>query len=188
MAGKEAARRSLISRRTAAPDAGTIATIQVRASLVAYEHIFPSRSATLTVADRTPVWREIIARARGRERVVLAEEAAESCGYAHFGPSRDLDQNPNVMGELYSIYVAPEHWRQGVGSKLLVCSMDMLACVGFDACTLWVLTANNPARRFYERHAWRLDGNEKHIDQEIMEVRYRTAGLGRGAANIGVKS
>lgn len=174
--------------RNAEPrDAGTIATIQVRASLVAYEHIFPSRSATLTVADRTPVWREIIARARGRERVVVAEQAAESCGYAHFWPSRDLDQNPTVMGELYSIYVAPERWRQGVGSKLLACSMDMLACAGFDACTLWVLTANDPARRFYERYGWQLDGNEKLIDQEVMEVRYRTADLGRGAANIGVK-
>jgi ribosomal protein S18 acetylase RimI-like enzyme len=123
------------------------------------------------------VWREIITTARGQQRVLVAEESMEICGYARFGPSLGSDQNAMTMGEVYSIYVAPERWRQHIGGKLLVESMKALGRAGFDACTLWVLVANDPARRFYERYRWRLEGAEKLADQEVMEVRYRMDGL-----------
>ena len=155
-------------------DASAIAAIQVNASLVAYKDIFSSPSAMLTVERRTPVWRQIITCARGQRRVLVAEDSMEICGYADFGPSRDRDQNVVTMGELYSIYVRPERWKQGIGGKLLLESMYMLAHVGFSACTLWVLADNSPARRFYERYGWRPDGVEKPVDAQVMEVRYRT--------------
>jgi ribosomal protein S18 acetylase RimI-like enzyme len=164
-------------------DAGAIATIQIQASLLAYKEIFSSPSSMLTVESRTPVWRAIISSAQGQHRVLVAEHSMEICGYAHFGPSRDSDQNAMTIGELYSIYVAPERWRQGVGGKLLFKSIDTLARAGFVACTLWVLAANYPARRFYERYGWRFEGTEKPAHQKVMEVRYRTDGLAAQAAS-----
>jgi GNAT superfamily N-acetyltransferase len=75
--------------------------------------------------------------------------------------------------ELYSIYVTPERWRHGVGSRLLIQSSKMLGDAGFASCTLWVLAQNGNARRFYERHGWRSDGTERSVDGPISEVRYR---------------
>jgi ribosomal protein S18 acetylase RimI-like enzyme len=112
-----------------------IATIQVHTSLLAYKGIFSSASSTLTVERRTPVWSEITGSTQGHHRVLVAQDSMGICGYVHFGPSRD-PTNATTAGELYSIYVAPDHWRQGIGGKLLVESMNALGGVGFDACTL----------------------------------------------------
>jgi ribosomal protein S18 acetylase RimI-like enzyme len=163
-------------RNAALRDACAIATIQVRASLIAYKGIFSSPSPTLTIERRRLVWRDIIATAHGQQRVLVAEQSDEICGYAHFGPTRDAGEDPMSTGELYSLYVAPERWRQGIGGRLLVDSMHTLGRGGFDACTLWVLALNDLARRFYQRHGWRFDGAKKPADQGVLEVRYRTEG------------
>ena len=48
---------------------------------------------------------------------------------------------------------------------------------GFSEVTLWVLHANQRARKFYEKFGFVLDGSEKEdnrwIDFVIREVRYR---------------
>ena len=46
----------------------------------------------------------------------------------------------------------------------------------FREAVLWVLDDNLRARRFYEKHGWRLDGASKHdvhLGVEVAEIRYR---------------
>ena len=167
----------LVIRNADVRDACAIATIQVRASLIAYKGIFSSSSPTLTIEGRRLVWRDIVATAHGQHCVLVAEQSDEICGYAHFGPTRDAGEDPMSTGELYSIYVAPERWRQGIGGRLLVESMHTLGRGGFDTCTLWVQAPNDLAPRFYQRYGWWFDGAKKPADHEVLEVRYRTYGL-----------
>ena len=161
--------------RTAAPeDARTIAVIQVEASRAAYGMHFPSSYFDgFTVANRTSAWSKMIANQSEREQIIVGEEERNVCGYAQFGRSRDLGAPRNV-GELYSLYVAPQHWRRGFGKVLLAASLQGLAHMQFDTATLWVLAANRPARAFYERFGWVADGAEKAAQSQMMEVRYRT--------------
>ena len=169
----------LTIRDAEARDARAIAAIQVNASRVAYAGIFSTAPATMTVENRIPVWQDFIAAAGSQQRLLVAEQSAETeiCGYAHFGPTRDLDQSASPSAELYSIYVTPERWRHGIGSGLLIRSTKMLGEAGFASCTLWVLAQNGNARRFYERHGWRSDGTERPVDGPIPEIRYRKEGL-----------
>jgi ribosomal protein S18 acetylase RimI-like enzyme len=162
----------LTIRDAEARDARAIAKIQVNASRVAYAGIFSTVSSTMTVESRIPVWQDFIAVAGGQQRLLVAEQSAEICGYAHFGPTRDRDQSASPA-ELYSIYVTPERWRHGIGSRLLIQSTKMLGEAGFASCTLWVLAQNGNARRFYARHGWRSDGTERPVDGQVSEVRYR---------------
>jgi GNAT superfamily N-acetyltransferase len=67
------------------------------------------------------------------------------------------------------LYVAAESLRQGYGSRLL-CK----AQASRDELALWTFEANIPARAFYDRHGFKVDGpatsdNEEHTPA----VRYR---------------
>ena len=46
-------------------------------------------------------------------------ELGEVLGLVNTGPSRDADGLSSTI-EIWAIYVAPEHWRRGVGSAVLM--------------------------------------------------------------------
>jgi GNAT superfamily N-acetyltransferase len=78
-------------------------------------------------------------------------------------------------GELRALYVDPEAWRTGVGRALIVDAERRLA-QHHGAATLWVLTANARARRFYEAAGWQPDGTarrDRDFGAVLDEVGYR---------------
>src|SRR5262245_22719567 len=115
--------------RSATPDdAGVIASVHVRAWQAAYAQILPEAFLTsLSIAERTRVWH-----ARLHERPVqtyVAEHAAQVIGWAVVGRSRDADA-PVTTGELWAIYVAPEHWGGGAGRALWSRGRERLEAIG----------------------------------------------------------
>lgn len=70
----------------------------------------------------------------------------ELVGLVSFGPSRTGEGC-----EIYSIYVRPDHWKSGIGSKLFAAACDKLAAAGYKKLILWTLAENIRARMFYER-------------------------------------
>jgi len=78
-------------------------------------------------------------------------------------------------GVLRALYVDPEAWGGGLGRALIVEAERRLA-EHHSAATLWVLTGNTRARRFYEAAGWRSDGSERHdrvLGAALDEVGYR---------------
>lgn len=105
----------------------------------------------------------------------LVATRGEVLGFSTFGPARDDDLKSHSCGEIYAIYVHPDAWSSGLGSALLVASLQALST--YDVVVLWVLEANLRARRFYERHGFRADGASKTISiggADLPEVRYAT--------------
>ncbi|MGH2534391.1 MAG: GNAT family N-acetyltransferase [Thermomicrobiales bacterium] len=66
-------------------------------------------------------------------------------GYATAGLNRE------GMGELFAIYVLPMWQGHGAGWRLWRAATKTLYTRGLTEMHLWVLTANDTARRFYER-------------------------------------
>jgi ribosomal protein S18 acetylase RimI-like enzyme len=99
-------------------------------------------------------------------------------GFAGLGPSHDEDAGEEA-GEVYAIYVHPDHWGQGLGGALWVQAVEALRTAGYRTLTLWVLEANGRARGFYEHMGCTLDpGARKVIDRQgtqLPVVRYRLA-------------
>jgi GNAT superfamily N-acetyltransferase len=52
------------------------------------------------------------------------------------------------------LHVLPEQWGHGIGSALHDGAIDPLAGGGYDTAWLWVLAANDRARRMYEHRGW----------------------------------
>jgi ribosomal protein S18 acetylase RimI-like enzyme len=97
------------------------------------------------------------------------------------GPGcRDTDLDNSKTGEIWGIYILPEYWRRGFGRHLCEQGQKLLASRKFETATLWVLEANEQARRFYEAMGFSPDGTTKQLPRGIplTTIRYRKP-LGR---------
>lgn len=165
-----------VTVRLAGPgDAEGIAGVHVRSWRAAYRGIVPDDVLDeLSIPRRAATWRERLSQPAEEERTLVAESGGAVVGFAAAGPSRDPFAKPDTA-ELYAIYVDPKGWGGGVGATLLDHATDELRRRGFNRMTLWVLAADQGARRFYESRGWRADGSTKPYlagSAELEEVRY----------------
>ena len=138
---------NIVVRRAELDDAKAIATVHVRAWQAAYQGIVPSAFLnSLSIEQREASWREILERRTSRTWV--AEGGGEVVGWISAGPSRDTDARATT-GEVWAVYVSPEHWRRGVGGRLWREAEADLTAARFTDVTLWVLKANASAIAFY---------------------------------------
>lgn len=163
--------------REATPaDAAAMAGIHVRGWRWAYRGLLPDAYLDgLSVKRWTGIREQRMRQARPEAAAWVASEDGAPVGFASAGPSRDLDAGPRT-GEVYAIYVEPELTGRGFGRVLLEHAVACLRARGFGPLTLWVLRANERARRFYEAAGWRTDGAAKVEDRDglvLDEVRYR---------------
>lgn len=167
-------------RRAVPADAPGVAVTHVASWRAGYAGLLPdSLLASLSVEERTASWTgHLDAASAGRSLVATCDDGTVS-GFATVGASRDDDATPGT-GELWALYTHPDAWRRGVGSALVGSAEAELRELGFVRATLWVLTGNERARRFYEAHGWRLEGTSRvdwRGDVRLDEVRYELADL-----------
>lgn len=75
--------------------------------------------------------------------------------------------------ELCQFYVEPFFQNMGIGQQLLNHFLGEARCAGKERVSLWVLKQNIPARRFYEKNGFYLDGQEKlNEGTTVWDVRY----------------
>ena len=108
-------------------------------------------------------------------QVGVVEIDDDVVGFCRFGPSKESDVPPATT-ELFALNVEPGHWRRGVGRLLTEQVLSELKSRGAGACTLWVLTDNARARRFYEALGFFEDGATRteaaDTEHPLHELRY----------------
>lgn len=167
----------LVIRPATSEDAAGIAAVHVGSWQAAYAGLLPDEFLSgLSIETREQFWASNLADTSRPHTVLAASAADEITGFAVFGPSRDEDATPET-GELSSIYLLPSEWGRGMGRALHEECVRGLSSQ-FEAATLWVLTTNTRARKFYERAGWVTDGRTKVETMSdgavtLEEVRYR---------------
>jgi ribosomal protein S18 acetylase RimI-like enzyme len=139
-------------------DAEATARVHVESWAAAYTLDGPTFQQRLDLYTRVPA-------------SFVAEVAGEIAGFVGVGPSRD----PDADGEVYTIYVHPQHWGSGVGRELIRAGEQRLRELGYARVVLWVLDGNERAQRFYESAGWTADGERRTLEflaQSVPEVRY----------------
>jgi ribosomal protein S18 acetylase RimI-like enzyme len=164
----------MIVRSARLEDALPIATIHVDAWRVAYRGIVPDEYLhALSIDQRHAGWRQILA---GGESVWVGEDGDKIVGWISAAQTRDVDAS-QWTGEIWAVYIAPDHWRQGAGRALCEAAEQELRRQGFTDVTLWVLKDNERALRFYESIGFVLDDCEDRIIERggkaLREVRMR---------------
>ncbi len=171
-------------RPAVAGDAPDLVDINVRAWREAYAGIIPADALdAIDVPTRLDRFERRLAEP-GDADVLVAHDGYRRLGYAHLGPYR-LEQGGDAVepevAELRAMYVDPLAWRRGVGSALMSAVLIRVAERGWSQVRLWVLEANQRARRFYERTGFAPDGTRAAyrvnrplgLVTELPEIRYR---------------
>ncbi|MDB5365760.1 MAG: hypothetical protein JWM77_1687 [Rhodospirillales bacterium] len=142
----------MIYLRAASPDdAAQIATIELDNYEHAYRgHGFDAWLDQQTIEKYVPWWRERLhALTPGVEMLVAMDGALTVLGFGRLGPARHGPADG--AGEFQKVYVARKAHRLGVGRTLMGAMAARLHHLGYQQARVWVLTSNQPARRFYEQ-------------------------------------
>jgi ribosomal protein S18 acetylase RimI-like enzyme len=144
-------------------DCDAIGRLHVAAWRETYPGLMPDRIIEkLQPRDRASQWRQGLERGEQGPIVLIAEADDHApAGFAAAGPARD-PASP-WEAEVYAVYVLQRYQREGFGTALLRELGGLLAARGRRQAGLWVLTANAPARSFYERMGGRII--HRRIDQ-----------------------
>lgn len=136
---------SIDIRRARSNDAVAIADVHEAAWRGAYAGIIPHGALNKMIGRRGPRW---WANAIRRSATVLVVElGGEVVGYATLGRNR-ARQLPQ-QGEIYELYLRPEHQGIGLGSRLFAAARAMLAEHGLKGLVVWALEDNAGALSFY---------------------------------------
>lgn len=149
---KQNTNKELVMIRDALPkDAKSIADVHVSSWQHAYANLMPAdflASLTATLPKREAYWAQAI---ESKDSDVLVSEVdGNVVGWISVGRCRDEDKPAAESGEVMAIYILAEYWGKGIGAKLWESGLNRLFDQGYKNITLWVLSANERAVRFYQ--------------------------------------
>jgi ribosomal protein S18 acetylase RimI-like enzyme len=147
-------------------DSRAIARIDVETWRATYAGVLPDRLLVdLSEHHRAETWSRFIQRWPG-DTLAALDERGTVLGFGSCGAQRE--SNLPFSGEVFTLYVAPDHQGQGVGRLLLLGLFQRLVRRGLYSAVVWVL-AENPARFFYERLGGHIAAR-RHIDMARCRV------------------
>ncbi len=159
-------------------DAGAIAEVHVATWRAAYPGMLPDRVLLGLSPEREGAyWRHAIATQGRAGFVQVAEgETGGIVGYGSAGPARA--SGLDFAGEVYTLYVTPDHQGRGLGRALLHAMFERLRRERRNSALIWVLAAN-PARYFYQAMGGELvaERRERHFGALLDEAAYGWADL-----------
>ncbi|WP_426219692.1 GNAT family N-acetyltransferase [Pseudomonas sp. DWRC2-2] len=165
-------------RKALPGDANAIAQVHIRSWQEAYRDLMPAeflKGLDATLARRESFWVRSIE--SGESDVWVAELDGKVIGWISVGASRDEEAAGANTGEVMAIYVLAKYWQTGVGLALWNAGLQFLMEQGYECLTLWVLSRNERAIRFYRRMGCVEDpGSERHLQRggvTLEEMRYR---------------
>jgi len=138
-------------RKARADEGPILAEVQERASVAALAHIFPP--------DQYPYPREAV---HARWAAAVAE--ADTGTLIALSYDEPVGAACVTFGWLEGLYVVPERWGTGLADAIHHQALLLVVGLGSVSCQLWVLEDNARARRFYERHGWRENGETRVVE------------------------
>jgi GNAT superfamily N-acetyltransferase len=174
----------MVELREATPtDAHAIATVHVVSWRAAYRGLIPDEVlAGLSVPDRERFWLDALTRPQPRSRTVLATTGPTVLGFASTGPPLNPEDSANpTLGDLYAIYLAPDVWGRGLGTRLHSAALHRLRGCGFTRAGLWLLDGNERTLHFYLREGW-TDTGRAQIDRGPNDIELHERRLDRTLA------
>lgn len=136
-------------RPATADDAAAIAALRVDSWRATYRGVMPDAYLdNMRAEESTAMWSQVLGANKPGISVHVAEAGNEIVGFAAgmlLSPEK-LDCN----AELTAIYIKPIAQRGGVGRRLVSLVTHQLQQSGAVSLLVWVISENQPARKFYE--------------------------------------
>lgn len=134
-------------------DAAAIAAVHATAWRETYAALLPAplRDGP-PEAERARRWLRLLAASDGRLTEVFAvRQDSAIVGFCAIAPQRAAPLAAQEWaGEVTALYLLGHAQRKGLGRMLLATAAHRMLDCGVSRASVWVLSANQPARRFYE--------------------------------------
>lgn len=153
-------------------DSRILGQIHSQSWKVAYKGIVPDEILNnITTEKRQKYFEKALTEGWEEDAIIYRDKKA--VGLICIGKCRDTDIEGSC-GEIWGIYLLPEYFSMGIGSKLINWGLDELRKRNYAKVTLWVLQNNSNARMFYEKIGFEHDGTVKEITigKTLNEYRY----------------
>ena len=148
-----------VAIRLAVPaDAPEMAEVGMRSWEAAYKDIIPADFIRQKNATRPEHFKKSITHENKYTYVI--QRGGKTVGIMHVAPSSDMDLDDSFY-ELHYIYLHPDYFRQGIGTKALDFAFDLARKLGKTAMSVWVLAENVNSIKFYEKCGFIADGSVK---------------------------
>ncbi len=162
-------------RRARLTDAEALARIHSESWRASYVGLLPESYLRNLGGPRLEArWRNRLAVPGECGRIRVAEERGRAIGFSQFGAASGDPSLTGFAGEISMLYLDPDETGRGIGGLLLDDSIRLLDEIGFHWVVIWVVSRNQRARAFYERHGLRADGATRwdHFDgQGVLVIR-----------------
>lgn len=163
-------------------DSTAIAQVHSATAHAAYAKLLPEDELrALAPSTRESKWREAIEFSDPQVQVAVAVDDAgqqQIVGFAAFDRSRD-PKTPASTGEVWSLFVLPEFWGQGIGVALWDAARDGLKDEECTHVTAWVPLRIERSIRFFELAGFKREMTTAKTTQlgsvKIEEVRMKRA-------------
>jgi GNAT superfamily N-acetyltransferase len=155
-------------------DALAVARVHVRSWQAAYRGLMPGEFLDQLKPEDRAARYDFATRDPAKPQTIVAVEGDDILGFVTTGPSRTGELAEH--GEMYALYLDPDHWGRGIGVALVKAGRVRLVELGFPKACLWVLEGNQRAEQFYVKDGWAADGERRKETIwgiEVDEVRYR---------------
>ncbi len=152
-----------ITIRLAVPaDAPDMAEIHMRSWKAAYKGIVPEEYIQRQNKKRPAMWQQIMARENTTKYVI--QKDGKTVGFVCVVATTQDDDTADDVCELEGIYLHPDYYRQGIGTKALEFAFDIAHGWNKSFMTLWVFSENINSIKFYETFGFVPDGKTKTLD------------------------
>jgi ribosomal protein S18 acetylase RimI-like enzyme len=157
----------IVVRPAGEADAAGIARVHVETWRSTYAGLLPTEYlAALSTVRQAASWAQLLHYPSERRGTFVAvERELGVVGFVSAGQVRKVPVTPDDdwsnAGEIFTLYVSPDHQNQGIGRRLLTAGFEELTQHGLERALIWVL-ALNPSRFFY--HA--MGGAQVGVQQE----------------------
>ncbi|MBC7602522.1 MAG: GNAT family N-acetyltransferase [Ramlibacter sp.] len=136
----------------------------------------PPSPQDLPIARRISFWRDAIE--YGEPLVHVATDDKGIVGFVGYGRSRDPESKATT-GEIWALFVLPEHWDKSVGLALWDGAREGLLEEGCTEVTAWIPLLNDRAMRFAELAGFKRElasaRTATHGSVKLEEIRLRRA-------------
>jgi GNAT superfamily N-acetyltransferase len=120
-----------------------------------------------------------LARQSEHAHTFVAEKGPNVIGFASVGWARgeveESQAGPGSAGEVWAVYVHPDHWGRGAGYALMRECHRWLFERQMLPVRVWELVGNRTGRTFYDRYGFAPDGVRQ--DRELLGESYPTERL-----------
>ena len=145
-----------VNIRLAVPgDAAEMAEVLMRSWEVAYKGIIPDEYIREKNAGRPEQYKWAVT-AKNTDSYIIRRDG-KTVGIMRIAPPQDDDTGDDFY-ELHYIYLHPDYYRQGIGTKAMAFAFDIARNLGKKYMVVWVFADNVNSVKFYEKCGFQADG------------------------------